>query len=189
MTIKSQFQPVRRQQFRDYFQPSRIMIACVSNSQLTKLNFITLCFAMHAAYKPSSIAFAVEKRHFSHSMLKPGYKCVLAIPGVDLTEETLYCGTNSGRDVDKLAELKLDLLDMGSTTPPGLAMAIGNIELSITGQMDSGDHDVFLGRVEQYLINEHMRKPGLLSIGADETGYKVIARKGIHRIAVPKGSE
>src|SRR5206468_3591431 len=50
---KFNFTTLRRQQFRRYFQPSRVLLAVVPAPTKSGVNVITLCFNMYCSYKPS----------------------------------------------------------------------------------------------------------------------------------------
>jgi flavin reductase (DIM6/NTAB) family NADH-FMN oxidoreductase RutF len=182
----NEFQKAKRQKFRNFFQPSRIVLVCIWDDKASKLNVITLCFTMHAAYKPNSFAFAIEKRHYSHKLLSKGKELVVSVPGRDLANETLFCGLNSGREVDKVSALGLETVSLGGLNRQGINNALSNVICEVTHQIDNGDHDVFLCRVIDYMVQGDPDQPSLLSIGSDEKSYEVLARKGIHRIAVPK---
>src|SRR5258708_35559149 len=95
------FRTVSRQGFREYFQLSRILMLVLKDPATSRVNVTTLSFVTHAAYKPTSMAFALEKRHFSFEILSSHPKFVLAVPGPALAQPTLLCGTKSGRSLDK----------------------------------------------------------------------------------------
>jgi flavin reductase (DIM6/NTAB) family NADH-FMN oxidoreductase RutF len=184
--MESRFDQVRRQKFRDWFQPSRIIILSIFDGERGRFNLTTLCFSMHSAYKPPSIAFAVEKRHLSHFLLQQTKKFVLAIPGRDLADVALRCGLVSGREVDK-AQIENVQLENGASKELGLiSHAIANIECELIWAKDSGDHTVFNSRVDRYLVSPHTLGPGLVSIGSVEAGYEVLRTSGVHRLAIPK---
>lgn len=184
----NEFQKTKRQKFRNFFQPSRIVLVCIWDNKIPKLNVITLCFTMHAAYKPNSFAFAIEKRHYSHDLLSKGKELVISIPGRDLASAALFCGINSGREVDKISALGLEIVNFGTLNRQGIRNALSNVICEVTHQVDNGDHDVFICKVIDYMVQGNPDQPCLLSIGSDETNYEVLARKGIHRIAVPKNA-
>jgi flavin reductase (DIM6/NTAB) family NADH-FMN oxidoreductase RutF len=179
------FVEVKRQKFRDWFQPSRIVILSVFDDERQRFNLTTLCFSMHSAYKPPSLAFAVEKRHLSYSLLMRTRLFVLAVPGRSMAVQALGCGIATGREIDKASTLEISL-DRGTFSGHGLLSdAIANMECELNWVQETGDHSVFNARVTRYLVSREPRGPGLLSIGADESGYEVLSGSGVHKLAVP----
>ena len=179
------FDDLRRQQFRRYFQPSRIVIAVVPCERWpSKVNLVTLCFLMHCSYKPPMMAFAVHNINYSYTLFRDASEFVLAVPGEALAEQVIVCGTRSGAEVDKVAACDLRLTDSQRIGVPGLADCISNIELRARAWIPSGDHAVVFAEAVRYAVDREVTQRPLLSVGPDDSGYRVLARKGIHRIAV-----
>jgi flavin reductase (DIM6/NTAB) family NADH-FMN oxidoreductase RutF len=177
------FIPMRRQQFRKFFQPSRILIGIFSAPTLSGFNPITLCFKMYRSYKPVIMVVAIQNINASYKLAENTSEYVLSVPGKNLARETLSCGLKSMRDVDKISELNLELCQGKKVSVPGLKAAIANIELVKETIVQTGDHLLLIGRVVQFYVNSLTNELPLLSVGPDVRGYKVLAQSGIHRIA------
>lgn len=186
--MNKRFVAAKRQFFREYFQPSRIVLLVVKDKHSARVNVTTLCFVMHAAYKPTSVAFALEKRHLSYDLLRDQRKCVLAVPGRELAEQALICGTKSGREVDKGSLPGMPLTAGSARDFIWIGPANANIELEITGRVGNGDHDLFLAKVINYYICKAACGPNLLSIGRNHNGFELLAHSGMHRIGIPIGA-
>ena len=130
------------------------------------------------------MAFAVHNRTYSFRLVQECDECVLAVPGEHLWQEALYCGTESGRQKDKVCECNIQLIDSEEVNTPGLARAIANIELRIRARIPTGDHLTIVGEVLRFAVNERNKERCLLSVGPRLAGYEVLAQKGIHRIGV-----
>lgn len=178
------FESLRRQEFRDFYQPSRLTIGILRSNNQSGYNLITLCFSMYCSYKPNMIAFAIQKSNYSYNLIDNLDNCVLAVPGENLAEQTLYCGEMSGRFVDKVKECGLTLVKSLHVDTPGLREAKANIELNIVKRVITGDHVTIFSEVKSFSVNKMNKERNLLSVGADHQGFKVLAKKGIHRIAV-----
>lgn len=183
----SEFLTVRRQEFRRYFQPSRIVLGLLRADTPSRVNVITLCFDMYCSYKPPMMAFAIQKGSYSHELLQEATECVLAVPGERLAQETLLCGIRSGRDLDKVQECNFPLIRSERIGVPGIGTAIANIELRISDKVHIGDHLTAFGEVLNFSVNKRCMEKCLLSVGPDTRGYRVLAKQGIHRIAVVDG--
>lgn len=138
---------LRRQQFRRYFQPSRIMIALVPAPTPSGVNPITLCFLMHCSYKPPMLAFAIHDVNWSYELFRTAKECVLAVPGESLAVETLECGLRSGRRADKVETLGLALCDSEIVSVPSMRESVANVETEVVGTVPSGDHLTVLVQV------------------------------------------
>jgi len=130
------------------------------------------------------MAFAIQRGSLSFELLSSAKTCVLAVPGEDLVEEAMFCGTTTGRSVNKVQECNLALADSTYAETPGLAKAIANIEVKISACVPTGDHVMAIAEVLKFGVNASSRQKPLLSIGPDTAGYKLLLRKGIHRLAV-----
>jgi len=130
------------------------------------------------------MAFAVHNINHSYELLRVAREFVLAVPGETLANEAMLCGSVSGEDVDKVERCGFELLPSNRVAVPGIAAALANIELSTIGWHPVGDHAIVVGRVERYAVNETRKERPLLSVGPDDAGYEVLARRGIHRIGV-----
>ena len=178
-----EFKPLRRQQFRRYFQPSRIFLGVIPAPTESGVNVITLCFGMYCSYEPPMMAVAIQNVNRSFALIHEARDFVLAVPGPSLLKETVFCGTQSLAKVDKVKALGIGLIQSSTVATPGLSNAIANIELVRESLVPAGDHVIVLGRVSKFGVNRNRKERPLLSIGPDVTGYKLLAKEGIHRIA------
>jgi flavin reductase (DIM6/NTAB) family NADH-FMN oxidoreductase RutF len=185
----TQFKSVRRQQFRRFFQPSRILLGIVPAPVESKFNVITLCFSMHCSYKPPMIAIAVNARSCTYELIQQCSEFVLSVPGPSLVDATLYCGVRSLKEGDKIKELSLELVDSETIAVPGLLRAIANVELRKSSALEVGDHLLVVGEVCRFAINAERQELPLLSVGPYTNGYNVLRKKGIHRLATVKSLE
>ena len=162
-------------------RPSRIVLA-VSIDESDKPNIIVLGWKMQTSINPPMVAISIGKTRYSHGLLLRSGEFVLAIPGRDLAEEVLYCGTHSGRDVDKFKETNLTAISASKVRPPLIKECIANIECKIVGNLDTGDHTIFVGEVQANWVSEEEQK-NLLSIG-QEAGYEIMLDKNGRRFGV-----
>ena len=181
----SRFTGLRRQQFRKYFQPSRLVL-CVMPAPTTQSGFtvITLSFNMYCSYKPPMMAIAVEKVNESYELVQRAEEFVLAVPGETLARETLQCGVLSVRDTDKIHTLGLALEPSQTVSVPGLSAAIANIELAKRAQVVCGDHVLVVGEVLRFAVDQANSSKPLISLGPETDGFTVLETRGIHRIGI-----
>jgi flavin reductase (DIM6/NTAB) family NADH-FMN oxidoreductase RutF len=181
--MRFKYKIVERSDFRDYFQPSRLVLIVTKSNNQSGINISTVAFNMHCSYDPPMFAFALQKGSYSLELLKSNNYCIACIPGEELLQTTIFCGENSGRNMDKADTLKLELTKPENIRLPIPKETIGFFELKIKDIVDSGDHELILSNVLSYNASDSISK-GLLSIGANINGYKLLLKSGIHRIAV-----
>ena len=130
------------------------------------------------------MAVAIQNVAASYDLIQRAEEYVLAVPGQSLARESMFCGTRSMVEVDKVKKLGLELCPSEKIEVPGLKGAIANIELVREETVKAGDHIIVIGRVARYAVNKRTNESPLLSVGPDTRGFRVLAMKGIHRIAI-----
>jgi len=180
------FVSLKRNIFREYFQPSRIVLALLPANNESGVNIITICFTMHCSYKPPMIAFSIQKGSYSYELLDTAKECVLAVPGGDLSNNVLKCGIESGRNYDKMIKYGFTPLPSDNVSIPGISECIANIETKIIDDIFMGDHRTVFLEVLEYKVNKSNNNKCLLSIGPNTNGYKILSHKGIHRLGTIK---
>jgi flavin reductase (DIM6/NTAB) family NADH-FMN oxidoreductase RutF len=180
----SSFATLRRQEFRDYFQPSRVVLCVLPAETESGFNVITLCFSMHCSYKPAMMAIAIQNINVSHALIQRAEEYVLAVPGERLANEAMACGRQSMTNVDKIKTFGLRLVPSQNVSVPGLADAIANVEMVKRASTDSGDHIVVLGEVVRFAVNTNNSQRPLLSIGPDLRGFELLVKEGNDRLGV-----
>ena len=178
------FTSMRRQQFRRYFQPSRVMLGIFPAPVESGFNVITLCFSMYCSYRPPMMAVAINDRSCSYELLDAADEFVLSVPGPRLLDESMQCGIRSMRDVDKVKALGLQFVPSETVSVPGLLKAIANVELRKTSTATVGDHTLLVGEVLRFAVNTATSELPLLSVGPFTNGYSVLQKKGVHRLGV-----
>ena len=163
--------------------PERVVLA-VSVDEEGRADIIALGWKMYTSSYPRMVAISVGKTRHSHGLISQGGEFVLAIPGEDMAEAVLYCGTHSGRDVDKFREAKLTPCRARFVKPPLIEECIANMECRVVGKLDTGDHTIFVGEIVASWVSEE-RKRNLLCIGY-ESGYEYVGGGEGYRFGVIK---
>lgn len=185
MTVDPQFATLSRQQYRRFFQPSRLLICILPAPTPSGVNAVTISFNMHCSYKPPMMAIAIQNINESWKLIREADEYVLSVPGTSLAKETFLCGFYSLKDGgDKVRKLALELCPSERVAVPGLKRAIANVEMRKDRVVEVGDHSLVVGRVLRFGVNTQCRELPLLSIGPDTRGFQVLAQKGIHRIGI-----
>lgn len=180
----SKYVNLNRGQFRDYFQPSRLVLLLVKNPNKSGVNIITIAFNMYCSYSPAMFAFAIEKKSYTSRLLSIGDDCTLCIPSKEMVKETIFCGTHSGAFIDKASELNLQLVKRENHSVPYIDGCLAFMESTVDNIVPTGDHYTIISKVKNFCSSSYSEKGGgLLSIGSNIKGYNLLAEHGIHRIA------
>ena len=150
--------------------PEHIVLA-VTLAPGDRVNVITLGWSMITSHQPPMMAVSIGNTRYSHELLSGSDEFVLAFPGRNMAREALYCGTHSGRNVDKIAETGLKLVSGNKIGVPLLKQAVANFEMKLVGRLTTGDHTIFVGEVVE--SHRHVDPPErLYTLGPDyELGY------------------
>lgn len=163
-------------------RPERIVWAVAAHEG--KRTICPIGWKMNASGNPPMIAIAVAPSRFAHELIAKSGEFVLAWPGEDLAEETIFCGTKTGRHVDKFAETNLTPLPGRHVNAPLVKECIANLECRLDGRMTAGDHTIFVGEVLAVWVNED---PTRLLCSIDHSGgYDFLLEKAGYRFGVVK---
>jgi flavin reductase (DIM6/NTAB) family NADH-FMN oxidoreductase RutF len=110
-------------------------------------NPITLGWLMRTSFEPPMLAIAVGLKAHSCETIRRSGCFTVTFPNEAQIKEAYFFGTHSGKDTDKLKEF-------GTATSPAAEIdsvilddASANFECVLEGELVTGDHVIFAGRV------------------------------------------
>jgi len=113
-------------------------------------------WAMIASHQPPMFAISVGHGRYTHELIRNQKEFVIAFPGPDLGKAIEDTGSCSGRDVNKFKKFGLKSLKAKEVKPPLLSGCVVNLECKLEGELEAGDHTIFLGRVVVSHIDEEI---------------------------------
>lgn len=143
---------------------------------------LTVSWAGIASSHPEYITIAINRKRYSYSLIKESLKFVVNIPNSDMLEKVDYCGSNSGRDVDKFQSCNFKKINCENEYILIEECPV-NIICTVEHIYPLGSHDLFIGRVQKkYVdntitdIHEQLKpivyfRPNYYDIGEDVLGY------------------
>lgn len=149
--------------------PGGITIA-VAKDSTGKYNPITLGLFMQTSGNPPMFAISVAPERHTFDAIRRSGQFVLSYPSLEMAHDALYHGTHSGRDIDKLAQCNTRIEPAEMIDSVLLSDAAANLECELAGELESGDHVIFLGRVVASHVNVD---PGVQWLYAIGPGYKL----------------
>lgn len=168
--------------FWPHAKPERVVWAVAENEG--RRSICPLGWKMRTSHAPPMVAISVAPGRYTHDLIARSGAFVLAWPGRDLAEATLFCGTHSGRDTDKFAHTGLTPLPAKHVNAPIIRECVANLECRVAGQFTSGDHSIFVGEIVATWIAEPAG-PLLCTIDHAE-GYDFLLEQKGYRFGVVK---
>jgi len=148
--------------------PEQVVVA-IARDPKGKFNPITLGWTMIASGDPPMMAVAIGKSRWSVQAFRHAKQFVVAFPSEHQQEEVMLYGTKSGRDTDKLIDARAATQPAEKIEGVLLADAVANFECRVVGEMDAGDHILFVGKV----VAAHRNEADLQRIYTVGPGYKM----------------
>lgn len=112
-------------------------------------NILTAAMCHVFSFDPPLVGVGVAPKRYSYERMKEHKDFVVNIPTKDLLEQTLFCGTRSGREVDKFEATRLTPIPAKEVEAPLIGECPVNLECRTTKIVETGDHTWFIGQVLQ----------------------------------------
>jgi flavin reductase (DIM6/NTAB) family NADH-FMN oxidoreductase RutF len=122
-----------------------VMVSCQKEDE--RPNIITIAWSGIACSEPPMITLAIRKGRFSHGIISESKEFVVNIITENLLSQTDYCGTKSGRSVDKFEETKLTPIKGKKVNAPLIKECPINLECVVKNTLSLGSHDLFIGEI------------------------------------------
>ncbi len=137
-----------------------VLVTCVDSEG--SANIITLAWVGVVCSSPPMLGLGVQPRRYSHGLIERSGEFVVNIPTKDIVEETDFCGTISGKNVDKFSQTGLTPIPADKVKPPLIKECPVNIESVVKKKIPLGIHHLFIGEivqvhVDQEILNENGR--------------------------------
>ena len=122
-----------------------VMVSCAREGETP--NIITLAWVGTICSDPAMVSISVRPERYSYDIIRETGEFVINLTTKDLAYATDYCGVKSGRDTDKIKDMKLHLLPGEAVKAPLLAESPVNIECRVKETLRLGSHDMYLADV------------------------------------------
>ena len=144
--------------------PEQVVIAIAKDRQ-DKHNPITLGWTMITSGTPPMMAISIGLSRYSLEAIRLSAAFTIAFPSRGMAEETLYHGTYSGRDRDKLREAATLNVPATRIDSVLLADAVANFECELESELQTGDHVLFVGKIVASHVHSDPNVRRLYTIG------------------------
>lgn len=124
-----------------------VMVTAAAADADGRTNIITLGMYMPISHTPPLVCIGIAPGRYSHDLIARSGAFVVNIPSIDLVNEMHFCGTKSGRDLDKFTATALTPIPARMVEPPLIKECIGHLECRVVQTHSCGDHTLFVGKV------------------------------------------
>ena len=121
--------------------------AVISVGTGEEANLITLAYVGKVCFDPPIIAVSIRPKRHSYQLIEKYGEFVINYPTIEQLRETDYCGTRSGRDVNKWKKLNLTKEQASIVKVPMVKEFPWNMECKIINRIELGSHVCFFGKV------------------------------------------
>jgi len=132
-----------------------------------KPNVMGAAWWTFTSVQPPMIAVSIGHPRYTHECLQSCKEFVVCFPSKEQAKAAWFCGTKSGRAMDKFADAGLKVAPAKVVKPPIIEGVTVAYECKVVAEMVCGDHTLFSGEVvaihgdpqkAKHLYSVHYRK-------------------------------
>ncbi len=133
--------------------PNPVTLVCTQKPD-GNTNLATVSWWTYLSYNPNMIAFAMAKTSYSGEMVRSNKKVILTVPGAEIADAVMGCGTSSGRDTDKIAKFGIEMQELPNSEIKVPLHSRVAIQCSLKEFIETGDHYLYICKVDEVFGNE-----------------------------------
>lgn len=130
-----------------------VMVTC---GDADSANIITIGWCGVISTRPARVYISVRPERHSHGIIKERGEFVVNLTPASLVEVCDYCGTVTGRCVDKAAKTGLTLIPSSDVAAPTIENCPLALECKVCQTIDSGSHTVFIADVVRVSVDDSL---------------------------------
>lgn len=151
--------------------PNPVTLVCTQKPD-GSTNLATVSWWTYLSFNPNMIAYAMAKTSYSGEMVRNNKKVILTIPGVEIADAIMGCGSTTGRNTDKASKFDIELTEVKGSTIKIPVHSCVAIQCNLKEYHEVGDHYLYICDVEQ--------------VYGDETKEALFAWNGYAKVAPAK---
>lgn len=136
-----------------FTSPNPVTLVCTQKPD-GSTNLATVSWWTYLSFNPYMIAFAMAKTAYSGEMVRNTKKVILTVPGAELADVALGCGTTSGRDTDKVSKFNVAMMAVDNSTIKIPCHSKVAIVCHLKEYLEVGDHYLYICDVEKVYGDE-----------------------------------
>jgi len=133
--------------------PNPVSVVCTEKPD-GSTNLATVSWWTYLSFDPSMIAYAMAKTSYSGEMVRNNKKVILTIPGAEIAEAVMGCGSTTGRNTNKAERFGIKLISLPDSSIQIPAHSRVAIQCQLKEYHEVGDHYLYICEVEQVYGDE-----------------------------------
>jgi flavin reductase (DIM6/NTAB) family NADH-FMN oxidoreductase RutF len=125
-------------------------------------NLITLAWVARVVSEPHVMSISIRPSRHSTSLIEKLEEYVINVPNSNLVREMDFCGTRTGKKIDKWKALNLTKQKSSRVSVPSIKEFLINIECKVIKKLELGTHIIYFGEVLAVKVGEELLKDGKL---------------------------
>ena len=143
--------------------------AVISVGDWDEANLITLAWVGKVCSTPPTIAISIRPSRFSFKLIEKLGEFVINYPSSKYLREMDFCGTRSGKDINKWETLNLTKMKATRVSVPMIKEFPFNMECKVVKRVELGSHVCYFGEVLATHSDEELVKNNQLDVEKLET--------------------
>jgi len=119
-----------------------------------RVNLMPASWNAPVSEEPPTVAVAIDSGSYTRECLDYCGEATLSIPSLEDADLIYLLGTTSGRDVDKVAQYGVELVDSVDVKPPGVKRALAILETRVLGKYQVGESVLYILQVLRARVKE-----------------------------------
>lgn len=133
--------------------PNPVTVVCTLKPD-GSTNLATVSWWTYLSFNPNMIAYAMAKTSYSGEMVRDTQKVILTVPGAEIADAVMGCGSTTGRNTNKVEKFDIDLMEVEDSSIKIPVHSRVAIQCSLKEFHEVGDHYLYICNVEQVYGNE-----------------------------------
>ncbi len=109
-------------------------------------NITTISWLTRISHDPFWVCINVSPKRHIHDFIIDTEEFAITVLAQNQGKIAMYCGTRSGKDVDKIKELGIETFEPQKIKVPLIKGAVANIECKLIKYLPAADHTIFIGQ-------------------------------------------
>jgi len=109
---------------------------------------------------PPTVAMGLRRTRHTLELIRASGEFTINVPDTSMAAAVDYCGTVSGRTVDKFTDAGLTLVPSSVIATPIIEECPFNLECRVTQEVLVGEYVVVFGEIVESHAKEHLVRPG-----------------------------
>ncbi len=139
-----------------------VLVSCI-DLELNRPNIITIGWVGVICSDPPMVSISIRPTRYSFNLIEKTKDFVINIPTLDIIKEVDFCGTRTGRSVDKFEKTGFSRIPAKYINSPLIEQCPFNLECVVENLIHLGSHTVFFGKVVAFHIDSNLHEDGIIN--------------------------